>query len=51
MLFFACLLLFLSFFLLGAIGAYYFLQLAVLLFVSIFMLISLHKWSNALSQE
>lgn len=43
----ACLLLFLGFFLLTVLGAFFLLQLGILFFVSIFMLVSMHIWSNA----
>lgn len=47
----ACLLLFLAFFLLGIFGFYFLLQLGLLFFASIFMLISLGKWVDAMPRR
>lgn len=46
----ACKLLGLGFFLLTVLGAFFLLQLGILFFVSIFMLVSMHIWSNATSR-
>ncbi len=47
----ACMLLPLCFVLLAAIGAVFLLQWGILFFVSIFMLVSMRKWSDAASRK